>query len=628
VTSDRLWRALCVCILPLIFVVLTACESTASATSLTPVATSAPDNKNIAVWVYRVKSDQTQELFLEGASVFLSGTFMYDTYDYEGYYLDDCPPGQFIVASAPGYIIEKTACAAGQRDYSISLHPLLSKVSPDYSWVSAGAGGSGCSVCHSDNAQRNEYNEWRVDGHSTVFSEPYFWTMYMGMDVNRNPGTPTNWQIISTGQKIREKNDSVFGPGYLLDYAEAEANCANCHAPATVHGTQRDSLAGLIHGFGTYSVDARLEGITCDICHKVTSVDLNAERLPYSERPGILSMSFVSASFGEHFAVGPRARLLPPAGMRVACSSIFSEGQFCAACHYGKFFDTVIYNSYGEWLASDYSKKQIAPDGFTKQENPGYRSCQDCHMLSEAEISGKSIKQRSACVTDEPTIENFSHNMMKYESGQSKYNPKLAFVPKLIEDAAKLVVLNEYDANTNSLRLVTQVTNERAGHKLPTDSPLRHLILVVEARDEVGNLLPLVAGETIPNWGGIGLDTGGAMGNYGGLPGKIYANVLADRDTNESPTAAYWNPTRHLFEDIANGKSSDTRLAPHQTDEARFSFAVPAAGKVSVSVKVVYRYAFIELAKQKGWYRPDVIVTQTRCTVDPFQIIAHECKSQ
>jgi hypothetical protein len=197
----------------------------------------------------------------------------------------------------------------------------------------------------------------------------------------------------------------------------------------------------------------------------------------------------------------------------------------------------------------------------------------------------------------------------------------------MLEDAASLAVKNEYDANTNSLRIITQVTNLKAGHRLPTDSPLRHLILVVEARDELNHLLPLIQGETVPVWGGMGTyNESDPVKNYGGMPGKIYANLLADRDTNISPTAAYWNPTKHVFEDIANGRNSDTRLRPGVTDEAAFSFSIPAAGNVSIRVRLVYRYAFIELARQKGWHRPDIIVTLAECTVTPTQITSHECR--
>ena len=34
---------------------------------------------------------------------------------------------------------------------------------------------------------------------------------------------------------------------------------------------------------------------------------------------------------------------------------LIEESQFCAPCHFGVFWDALIYNSFGEWLESSYS---------------------------------------------------------------------------------------------------------------------------------------------------------------------------------------------------------------------------------------------------------------------------------
>jgi len=44
------------------------------------------------------------------------------------------------------------------------------------------------------------------------------------------------------------------------------------------------------------------------------------------------------------------------------------QSQFCAPCHSAVFWDTVIYDSFGEWLESPYSDPETG------------RTCQDCHM--------------------------------------------------------------------------------------------------------------------------------------------------------------------------------------------------------------------------------------------------------
>jgi hypothetical protein len=622
--TGRLWWVINAAILLVSFIALTSCSAVVPVNALTPIDASTPDNKIISISIYSNKDNNLQSI-LKGAIVRVHGTNLWDNDDYEGYYLDTCIDTQYIVATAPGYTIEAVPCHTGTINYIIILSPLASNNNSSYSWKSARSGMPDCSSCHSDNRERNEYFEWENDGHSTVFSDGYFWTMFTGMNVNGNPGKQTTWRIISTGQSLREKNDSIYGSGYLLDYPNEQGNCAYCHAPTTVQGTrQQYDLENLIGSFARSSMDVSTEGITCDICHKVTGVVLGDDMHPYSDRPGILSLSFAFPDPAKQLVLGPDNDVLPPSDPEIdmACASVFSESKFCAACHYGKFLDTVIYNSYGEWLDSGYSKKEVSPDGVEKKENPDYRSCQDCHMLSNEAVNGTPISRRDACSYSSENFHDFDHNMMKY--GVGKYNT-FPNVPLLIEDAATLVVKNEYDSNTNSLRVITEVMNVKAGHKFPTDSPLRHLILVVEARDELGNLLPQFSGETIPLWGGVGNDKPSGMENYGGMPGKIYANLLADRDTNVSPTAAYWNPTKPVFVDGVNNKSSDTRLIPNVPDRSIFSFAVPSAGKVFITVKLVYRYAFIELAHQKGWTRPDVVVISAQCVVNPTQPVKSEC---
>ena len=135
------------------------------------------------------------------------------------------------------------------------------------------------------------------------------------------------------------------------------------------------------------------------------------------------------------------------------------------------------------------------------------------------------------------------------------------------------------------------MTNTKAGHKFPTDSPLRHLILVIEAKDGLGTLLPQVDGPTIPAWGGVG----NQPTDYSGRPGEIYANILMDVDTNLVPTIADWNPTRAAWD------GSDTRLEPRKPQTSNYVFAAPLNGYAVFTVQLIYRYAFIDIARQKGW---------------------------
>ena len=142
------------------------------------------------------------------------------------------------------------------------------------------------------------------------------------------------------------------------------------------------------------------------------------------------------------------------------------------------------------------------------------------------------------------------------------------------------------------------IVNDNTGHHVPTDSPLRHLLLLVQAVDADGAELPQSDGPVVPDWGGQGDP---AEGYYAGLPGKAYAKVLQELWTYTMPSGAYWNQTRVV---------SDNRLAAFETDTSTYSFTAPTDGEVTVQVSLLFRRAFIALMDQKGWEVPDIVMEQ------------------
>jgi hypothetical protein len=141
----------------------------------------------------------------------------------------------------------------------------------------------------------------------------------------------------------------------------------------------------------------------------------------------------------------------------------------------------------------------------------------------------------------------------------------------------------------DQLQVQVRITNDQTGHDIPTDAPIRSMILVVEALDADGKALALRQGSVNPAY----------SGNYGGLPGKTFAKVLRDEWTGEAPTGAYWRPVTIV---------EDTRLAALATDTTRYTFTAPAGKAVTVNVRLVFRRAFYELATQKGWNDPDILM--------------------
>jgi hypothetical protein len=210
-------------------------------------------------------------------------------------------------------------------------------------------------------------------------------------------------------------------------------------------------------------------------------------------------------------------------------------------------------------------------------------------MQSAQPIGDSLQEERAACSEANHSFNNFNHNMMRRDQNND---------PTLVKDAAQMSV--EAIIEEGKIKVTVKVLNTRAGHKFPTDSPLRHLILVVEATDRNGTWLPQVDGPVIPLWGG----NGNQPEDYAGRPGEIYANILKDKDTSEAPTVAYWNPTVPAWE------GSDTRLRPGVIVQSDYFFAIPSNGSASISAKLIYRYAFIDIIRQKKWPLKDYTVTQ------------------
>ena len=143
-----------------------------------------------------------------------------------------------------------------------------------------------------------------------------------------------------------------------------------------------------------------------------------------------------------------------------------------------------------------------------------------------------------------------------------------------------------------------EIINDNTGHHIPTDSPLRHLILLVQAIDGEGRSLSLLEGATLPEYTGEGEP---GNGYYAGLPGKVFAKILEELWTEVSPTGAYWNHTRLV---------SDNRLAAMATDTSTYTFSATGEGQVTIEVTLLYRRAFKALIEQKEWDVPDIVVAQ------------------
>ncbi len=331
-------------------------------------------------------------------------------------------------------------------------------------------------------------------------------------------------------------------------------------------------------------------GIHCDYCHKVADVKLDpVTKLPYPNMPGVLSQDIrrpfpedperYQLFFGsfDDDNVPKEDTYLP----------LIKESQWCAPCHYGVFWDTVIYNSYGEWLASPYSDPNRAKTAGVSSS----KSCQQCHMPAPTMLDGKPITN---VAPDKGGVERDPMTIPAHTfPGASNV--------ELLQNSVTMTA----SASREQDQVLVEVTivNDKTGHHVPTDSPLRQMILLVSAVDEQGQTLPLREGPTVPDWGGVG---DAEQGYYAGLPGKGYAKILIELWTEISPSGAYWNPT-HIV--------SDNRLAAFESDTSKYIFESSAGSEIKSRSHLLFRRAFKELMDQKGWDVADILMEEVILTL-------------
>jgi hypothetical protein len=534
-------------------------------TTAVPVAPASP-----TAAVYPLPSDTASGLVLNADGPVAGAVVRVQTTDNKTATADD---GSFVLGGITGtvpititawnngYYVGWTSTLPGVAPVTITLKPYYTTDNPDYAWFSMEGveGSKSCGHCMADH-----YAEWLQDAHSQSAVNPRFLTMYNGTDVegNHSPLTRRGYSRDYGSFPLRpDPSQPYYGPGYKLDFPDTAGNCAACHVPAAAAKPGE-----------AYAADPNLasgieaEGIFCEFCHKIGQVALSPETgLPSPNMPGVLSLRLYRSQgdqvlfFGTFDDVTRRVSYLP----------LEQESAFCAPCHFGVFWDTVVYDSYGEWLRSPYSDPDTG------------QTCQDCHM-PVTDATYFALPQQGGLERSAGRI--FDHRMPG------------AMDEEFLQNAVTVTTTAHLEGSTVAVQV--EITNDRTGHDVPTDFPGRHLILLVRATDTSGNPLTQLSGPQVPEWGGVGDPS---EGYYAGLPGKAFAKVLEEIWTEVSPSAAYWNPTRVL---------SDNRLAAFATDTSSYTFAAPAAGEVEVQVTLLHRRAFIELMDQKGWDVPDKIMEQ------------------
>ena len=498
-----------------------------------------------------------------------------------------------VTAWADGYYIGGEDAWPWRRQLDIELRPYTLENNSSYRWVPAALAGRtqaeerwiqrglsvaagisfdhaflplserlalGCRDCHGQVI----YEEWAGSAHALGAGNPIFMSMYNGTDASGTVG-----RGIELGRSPYYYNKEIVpptgegaeaGPGFRLDVPDAAGNCAACHLPSAALDAPYDTDPNTISG-----VEA--QGSHCDFCHKVVEVRLDPTTgLPAENLPGVLSLEVVRPGGGEQVFFGPYDDVDVGPDTYLP---LMKEGEICAPCHSATFWGVPIYQSFGEWLDSPYS------DPVTGQ------TCQDCHMRPN-QVANNFAPSRGGLPRDPASLPTH-----KFPGAADR---------ELLADAVSI----EVDSQQQGDELIVEVTieNDNTGHHIPSDSPLRQLILVVDATTVTGDRLQLVNGPTLPDWTGIGDPTDGYLA---GLPGRAYAKILEDQWTGVSPAASYWNPTRIV---------SDNRIPAQGIDTTTYIFGAIPGQQVCIQARLIFRRAFRSLVDQKGWDSPDIIMQE------------------
>ena len=487
-----------------------------------------------------------------------------------------------LTAWAKGYFIGgPVEASSGEKDVTISLHRHSKLDNREYEWLpsfqSTGSGeNQGCSECHYRGEDASgtvlPVDEWLKDAHSQSAINSRFITMHTGKDMSGRRSPSTRYRRTKDNELFPlppDPEEPYYGPGYRLDIPDHTGNCGTCHLPAAAIDAPFNTDPVLVRG-------VKAEGVNCDFCHKIWDVRLDPiTGLPFQDKPGVLSYEFRRPFEGHQFFAGPLDDIAPGED---TYSELQKRSQFCAPCHYGVFENTVVYDSFGEWLRSPYSNEETG------------KTCQDCHMPSSgAEFFAHP--EKGGLKRDPDTI--VSHRM----PGARDLD--------LLENSVSLTL--EAEQLPEGIRVRTKVVNDLTGHHVPTDSPLRHLILVVLAYGSDASRLSLKEGPILPEWCGYGDP---ADGCYAGLPGKVFVKLLEEIWTGVSPTAAYWNPTRVVM---------DTRLGAFEFDVGEFLFVAPDSGDVRIEAVLLYRRAYKKLMDLKGWNEPDIVMESAAVSISHKQ---------
>jgi len=281
--------------------------------------------------------------------------------------------------------------------------------------------------------------------------------------------------------------------------------CLGCHSPIGAQTGDLDLVKKV-----------SWEGITCDYCHSVQDVTTTGGN-PKAR------VEFTTVKSGPY-----KDAVSPAHGTRY--SAVHTSSMICVTCHeYANSQGFAVLTTYSEWKATSYGMNE--------------QGCQSCHMYS---VQGKVVDPR--VLKSDATL-----NLHEIPGGHSIQQ---------LNKAIKASVSSVRDGD--QVRVVVKLTNQGAGHYVPTGSPLRQLILEVNADSYSGQHFS---------------------------EQRVYRRTVADR------RGEVLNSEPLVF--IKGAKVvTDTRLAPKETKTETFAFPLRRGSQGRVVASFYYYYSPLATTEQ------------------------------
>jgi hypothetical protein len=432
----------------------------------------------------------------------------------------DAPFSQALCAGAAGHVNGESVLFAGDPvpdPVVVLLAPLDLADHAAYRWVAPAPDADPDDLMACGTCHKWQYDEWS-------------WSRHARMAGNGHVGFERE-RMLAAG---------VEGPD----------DCRGCHQPGDAVGRPG----------GGWTPRGTLAAAHCDVCHKVQRVEDLRESGVFGAlvvlRPDPAS---TSRPGGIHHVFGPSPDATY-AYMGASYDPLFEASHFCAGCHQGG----------GRWREGGAAKVDTFEEWrawAAGREDDRFRSCQDCHMPSGATVTeeGKPVDQLAWDASHRRPGAVHGH---RFEGTEPDFAGKSldVRVAKRREGAEWVVEIS--------------VTNVGAGHRIPTGTWSKHVLVGVWAR-QGDAWLRRTSGDRILAVEDAPADAL-AAGDWRNPAGLVLGVRLADAERGVADPPPFWSV-------VAPSDVVDDRLAPGETRTAACRFEAGDGSEPVVEVRVVHR---------------------------------------